>query len=410
MSDLAIQVEHLAKKYRIGQPINRNSMLREAIVDGWNRIRHSSSDGSGDTQETVWALRDVSLDIFKGEVVGVIGYNGAGKSTLLKILSRITEPSSGRAAIYGRVGSLLEVGTGFHPELSGRENIYLNGAILGMHRKEITSKFDEIVTFAEIEQFLDTPVKRYSSGMYVRLAFAVAAHLETEILLVDEVLAVGDLAFQRKSLGKMNDVAKEGRTVLFVSHNLSSISQLCERCVIVEHGKIAFDGDTKKGIAKYLDTTYRLAGTMNPVENGHLTADEISISSVSCEPSAPVIGSPFAISLTYFVSRQQKGLRFGVSIENEMGQRVTASYSGHEGKETGEVSGSHVAQLNFPILNLIPGQYYVTVAIHNKNDQNVIRVDRIATFDLVGRDLTDSGYIVGKQNGLVWLDHDWSLQ
>ncbi|MCJ7620698.1 MAG: ABC transporter ATP-binding protein, partial [Anaerolineae bacterium] len=222
MTDIAVHVENLSKQYRIGAPQARYKTLRESLVDmasaPVHRLRRLGQPSP--ENETIWALKDVSFDVKKGEVVGIIGRNGSGKTTLLKILSRITEPTEGHAEIKGRVGSLLEVGTGFHPELTGRENIYLNGAILGMKRAEIDERFDEIVAFSEIERFLDTPVKRYSSGMYVRLAFSVAAHLEPEILLVDEVLAVGDAAFQKKCLGKMGDVAREGRTGLFVSHNM----------------------------------------------------------------------------------------------------------------------------------------------------------------------------------------------
>ena len=228
MSDIAIRVENLGKMYRIGRAQQRHDTLRDLIVDTAAHIKDWGKRGDK-SDETIWALKDVSFEVRRGEVVGIIGRNGAGKSTLLKILSRITEPTTGRAEIHGRVGSLLEVGTGFHPELTGRENIYLNGAILGMRRFEIERRFDEIVAFSEIERFLDTPVKRYSSGMYVRLAFAVAAHLEPEILLVDEVLAVGDAAFQKKCLGKMGNVAETGRTVLFVSHNMAAVSNLCKR-------------------------------------------------------------------------------------------------------------------------------------------------------------------------------------
>ncbi|RME47458.1 MAG: ABC transporter ATP-binding protein, partial [Chloroflexi bacterium] len=253
MSDIAIRVEHLSKRYRIGQLHRPHDTLRDSIADfglriaDWlsRRANPKSKIQNSKSDDTIWALRDVSFEVKRGEVVGIIGRNGAGKSTLLKILSRITEPTSGRAEIHGRVGSLLEVGTGFHPELTGRENIYLNGAILGMRKREIDRKFDEIVAFAEIEKFIDTPVKRYSSGMYVRLAFAVAAHLEPEILLVDEVLAVGDAAFQKKCLGKMGDVAKEGRTVLFVSHNMAAITSLCQRAIWLEEGKIKEDGSAE---------------------------------------------------------------------------------------------------------------------------------------------------------------------
>ena len=261
MSEVAIRCEGLGKQYRIGKR-ERYRTLRDTLTDAmyapFRRIRSAfqpsslpaSQHPNGD--DTIWALKDVSFEIKQGEVVGIIGRNGAGKSTLLKILSRITEPTEGTAEIHGRVGSLLEVGTGFHPELTGRENIYLNGAILGMRKAEIGRNFDEIVAFAEVEQFIDTPVKHYSSGMYMRLAFAVAAHLEPEILLVDEVLAVGDLAFQKKCLGKMSDVAKEGRTVLFVSHNLAAVGRLCTRGIYLAEGRIAYDGLAQSAIGLYV--------------------------------------------------------------------------------------------------------------------------------------------------------------
>ena len=254
MSDSAITVENLSKRYIIGRQRSKDDGLRHLIEDAmraplaWLRSRREQK--KRDTGE-YWALKDVSFEVKPGEVLGIMGRNGAGKSTLLKILSRITEPTSGRITINGRVASLLEVGTGFHPELTGRENIFLNGAILGMSRAEIRRKFDEIVAFSEVEQFLDTPVKRYSSGMYVRLAFAVAAHLEPEILIVDEVLAVGDAQFQKKCLGKMEDVAKQGRTILFVSHNMAAVSQLCSTVILLESGRIATRGAARQVVGDY---------------------------------------------------------------------------------------------------------------------------------------------------------------
>jgi len=237
MANTAVQIENLSKRYRLGGQQASYQTLRESVMSAvtFKRLKTPRSN-------EIWALRDVSLTIRQGDVLGIIGRNGAGKSTLLKIISRITRPTSGQVRLRGRIGSLLEVGTGFHPELTGRENIYLNGAILGMHRAEIGRKFDEIVSFAETEQFLDTPVKHYSSGMYMRLAFAVAAHLEPEILLVDEVLAVGDAGFQKKCLGKMGEVSREGRTVLFVSHSMGAIVSLCNRCILIEKGRITEDG------------------------------------------------------------------------------------------------------------------------------------------------------------------------
>jgi lipopolysaccharide transport system ATP-binding protein len=250
-SDVAIEVRGLSKAYRIAHNRENHLTLVSALV---HKLRHL-----GASTETFWALKDVNLRVERGEVVGIIGKNGAGKSTLLKVLSRITTPTRGRVDLYGRVGSLLEVGTGFHGELTGRENIYLNGAILGMSRWEIRRQFDAIVDFAGVEKFLDTPVKRYSSGMYVRLAFAVAAHLRTEIMIVDEVLAVGDAEFQQKCLGKMKDVASGGRTVLFVSHNMQAVSRLCSRAVCLRRGEVIYDGEVAGAIEHYL-AEYRVVG------------------------------------------------------------------------------------------------------------------------------------------------------
>jgi len=246
-----IRVENLSKEYVIGGPAEPYSTLRESLVKKVKAPFNAFRNGRGNGNQKFWALKDINFEVTPGEVVGIIGRNGAGKSTLLKILSRITEPTTGKVDLYGRVGSLLEVGTGFHPELTGRENIFLNGAILGMKREEIARKFDEIVDFAEIEEFLATPVKRYSSGRYVRLAFAVAAHLEPEILVVDEVLAVGDSEFQKKCLGKMQSVARTGRTVLFVSHNLSAVKQLCTMGLLLIRGKMEFFGDVMKALEQY---------------------------------------------------------------------------------------------------------------------------------------------------------------
>lgn len=259
MSNLAIRIDHVSKQYRLGAI--GGGTLRGDLQSLWARVRHKEDPNLriGETQTTdkhqrFLALDDVSFDVKKGEIVGIIGHNGAGKSTLLKLLSRVTAPTKGEIGINGRIASMLEVGTGFHPELTGRENVYMNGAILGMTKAEITRKFDEIVEFAEMGKFIDTPVKRYSSGMYVKLAFAVAAHLDSEILVMDEVLAVGDMKFQEKCLGKMSDVSnQEGRTVLYVSHNMNTIKNLCQRCVVLDHGHNIFDGDVSEAISLYLN-------------------------------------------------------------------------------------------------------------------------------------------------------------
>ena len=253
MGNVAIRVEGLSKRYEIGAARRRHDTVRDLLTDKISSLIRRS-ERAWPTEKAIWALKDISFEVKEGEVVGLIGSNGAGKSTLLKILSRITEPMQGRAQIHGRVGSLLEVGTGFHPELSGRDNIYLNGAILGMKRSEIASKFDEIIAFAETEKFLDTPVKHYSSGMYLRLAFAVAAHLDPQILLVDEVLAVGDVKFQKKCLGKMQDISKgKGRTILFVSHNMDAVRRLCSRCLLLALGRLLANDNTTKVLNRYLN-------------------------------------------------------------------------------------------------------------------------------------------------------------
>lgn len=259
MSDIAIRIEGLSKKYLIGGKQKQHNRLGDQITETVlspfrraGRLLKGDAGAATELRQEFWALKDISVEIKHGEIIGIIGHNGAGKSTLLKILSQITEPTTGYADVFGRVGSLLEVGTGFHPELTGRENVYLNGSILGMRRSEIDRKFDAIVDFAEIEKFIDTPVKHYSSGMYVRLAFAVAAHLEPEILLIDEVLAVGDVRFQKKSLGKMEDVSQNGRTVIFVSHNMNALQRLCPNSILLDHGQLVAKDNTGKVIEQYL--------------------------------------------------------------------------------------------------------------------------------------------------------------
>lgn len=286
MNEVAIRVENLGKMYHIGGPQERYETFRDAITKTisapFRRTRDLlRGESASNLKEEIWALKDVSFEVKHGEVVGIIGRNGAGKSTLLKILSRITEPTTGYVDIYGRVGALLEVGTGFHPELTGRENVYLNGAILGMSRADINRKFDEIVDFSGVEKFIDTPVKHYSSGMGLRLGFAVAAYLEPEILVVDEVLAVGDAEFQKKCLGKMSDVASEGRTVLFVSHNMAAVQALCTKAVLLSNGKIIFSESAEKVISHYLSdfrtTSSNYISTKNKEVNTFAQIREISL-------------------------------------------------------------------------------------------------------------------------------------
>jgi lipopolysaccharide transport system ATP-binding protein len=330
MSELAIRVENVSKCYRIGVR-NAHRTLREALVDSAKRsvqgIRMLVHGRNGhQPEDTFWALKNVSFEVKQGEVLGIIGRNGAGKSTLLKLLSRITEPTEGRIEGYGRVGSLLEVGTGFHPELTGRENIYLNGAILGMKKAEIDRKFDEIVAFAEIEQFLDTPVKRYSSGMYVRLAFAVAAHLEPEILIVDEVLAVGDAAFQKKCLGKMDAVAQSGRTVLFVSHNMAAVEDLCSRALWLHRGRIEDEGAAGKIVSRYLQRSFVTTTSCSWADISTAPGNEkfrlhyAAVRPVSGLASEPItVRTPFAIEFSYWNLKPGAYLNVNIQLYNEQG-------------------------------------------------------------------------------------------
>jgi lipopolysaccharide transport system ATP-binding protein len=332
-----ISVENLSKKYIIGhQKQERYTALRDVMANGAKRfahkLRHPFAEQQNDpTHEEFWALKDVSFDIQQGDRVGIIGRNGAGKSTLLKILSRITEPTSGKVSIKGRVASLLEVGTGFHPELTGRENIFLNGAILGMSKAEIKSKFDEIVAFAEVEKFLDTPVKRYSSGMYVRLAFAVAAHLEPEILIVDEVLAVGDAQFQKKCMGKMEEVGKEGRTILFVSHNMGVISQLCSTCVWLDQGEIKNIGQTASVVNEYmLNGISELSGERTFLEDVGKAAQLKKISLLDKEGNISQkfdCDHPITVRLDIQIRKQVRGLYGYLLLCKPDGTRVLVSDS-----------------------------------------------------------------------------------
>jgi lipopolysaccharide transport system ATP-binding protein len=327
MSDIAIRVNQIGKRYKIGELHHQSyRTLRDSIT---NLFKPRESDNHGH----IWALRDISFDVKQGQVLGVIGRNGAGKSTLLKLLSRVTEPTEGEAEIHGRVGSLLEVGTGFHPELTGRENIYLNGAILGMKKAEIERKFDEIVAFAEIEKFIETPVKRYSSGMYLRLAFAVAAHLEPEILVVDEVLAVGDAEFQRKCLGKMSDVASEGRTVLFVSHNMSAVLRLTEETLVIEKGRLALRAATPQAVDYYLSRGYAQEGQR------YWDEDEVPASAAPFRPLAVRVVNPqgkvvdtarsvepLTLEVEYRLDAPITGLRVGVYLMSTRGEYIFTSF------------------------------------------------------------------------------------
>ncbi len=333
MSNLAIRVQDLGKQYRIGLSPTRYRTLRETLVESINIPARLKRRNNGEELGKIWALKDISFDVEKGQVLGVIGRNGAGKSTLLKILSRVTEPSEGFAEIRGRVGSLLEVGTGFHPELTGRENIYLNGAILGMNKTEIDAKFDQIVSFAEVEQFIETPVKRYSSGMYLRLAFAVAAHLEPDILVVDEVLAVGDAEFQRRCLGKMSDVAKQGRTVLFVSHNMSAVLRLTEEAILLDKGKLVRRGPTQETVDFYMSTGYAQTGQRiwETDEIPESASPFLPVELRLCNQKGRTIDTirstePITINVKYELKAAITGLRVGLYLMTTQGEYVFTSF------------------------------------------------------------------------------------
>jgi len=332
MSNLAIKVENLSKKYTISHERERgDDNFREAIIGTTKKIITSlnpfsqTSACKDTTKEEFLALNNISFEVNQGDKVGIIGRNGAGKSTLLKVLSRITEPTSGKIHINGRIASLLEVGTGFHPELTGRENIYLNGAILGMSRAEIKKKFDEIVAFAEVEKFLDTPVKRYSSGMYVRLAFAVAAHLEPEILVVDEVLAVGDVEFQKKCLGKMSEVSKEGRTILFVSHNMHAIKQLCNKCVYLKSGKVIEIGYTQKILDLYMSKKNNLQYDF-PIQSDELIIKNFLITQESLEVEDIDGGKPISIDIDFKLLDNVTNFRIGIYLKSLTNQVILRSF------------------------------------------------------------------------------------
>jgi lipopolysaccharide transport system ATP-binding protein len=369
-----ISVKNLGKRYQLGRKRSREDsglrhVLEEAVRAPMSWIRGQRKPR---TSADFWALKDISCEIREGEVVGIIGRNGAGKSTFLKILSRITEPTRGRIEIRGRVASLLEVGTGFHQELTGRENIFLNGAILGMTRAEIKRKFDEIVAFAEVEEFLDTPVKRYSSGMYVRLAFAVAAHLEPEILVIDEVLAVGDAQFQKKCLGKMGEVSRGGRTVLFVSHNMGAISMLCDRTIVLHAGSVIFDGPTDAGIRRY--TLESEAMCEAKVDLAARTVERYGVKDHACLQSLELVNDEGAPTVTFNmgqkavfrllidIKRPSNDFEIGVTICNFQGIAVNQLVSGWEGLHSIPEKGLHLIEVEF-VVYLFPGDYSVNLWI-----------------------------------------------
>jgi len=416
MSGVALSIQNLSKSFRIahqraGRPGYQT--LHDELTTLPRRLINRLRGKGKSTSEIFWALKNISFDVKRGEVLGIIGSNGAGKSTLLKILNRITEPTTGGVDIYGRVGALLEVGTGFHPELTGRENIFLNGAILGMTRNEIQRKFDEIVAFAEVERFLDTPVKRYSSGMYVRLAFAVAAHLDPEILLIDEVLAVGDAEFQKKCLAKMEDIAaNEGRTVIFVSHSMDAVRHLCSRCVLLRQGEIARSGNTSEVVTAYLggeqepqhdpvvhfppkdgDAVIRFAGLYGP--EGQPTT--------SFSTSEPVVLKCF-----FNVNRRIPGLRLSFDVFNCKGDLVFYStISTAEPAISIETPSEYKIAALIPARLLLPGSYSTTLALHTPKTKLYDRRRQALTFGIVGTMADKFDGFSGDDLGHVYANVKW---
>ncbi len=393
MSEPIISVENLSKRYVLGRQRSGDG-LRHALEGamrnplGWLKRKNGERKAKS---EEIWALKDVSFEVKQGEVVGIVGRNGAGKSTLLKILSRITEPTEGRVRLRGRVASLLEVGTGFHQELTGRENIFLNGAILGMTKVEIRRRFDEIVAFSEIEKFLDTPVKRYSSGMYVRLAFAVAAHLEPEILLVDEVLAVGDLSFQKKCLGKMGEVARGGRTVLFVSHNMGAVRTLCQRGILIEDGKIRADGDAESVVEAYFAGLSRGFGRQQ-TEGYGLVIQKIVLKNDNGQETRQFRpGEDLLVEIAFDAQKRIEKPYFVIVIQSSKGNCFTANMllDGHRPKA---LEGEGLIACRFKSMPLLPQRYTVRVAIKtNDGKDSVIDYEDVGSFSITAN-LEDYGY------------------
>jgi lipopolysaccharide transport system ATP-binding protein len=420
MTETAIRVEGLGKQYRIGgQSDTRYRTLRDSIARAVSWPARLMRGELGDRAETIWALRDVSFELQQGQVLGVIGRNGAGKSTLLKILSRVTDPTEGYAEVTGRVGSLLEVGTGFHPELSGRENIYLNGAVLGMKRQEIAAKFDEIVEFAGVGQFIDTPVKRYSSGMYLRLAFSVAAHLEPEILVVDEVLAVGDAEFQRKCLGKMSDVAEAGRTVLFVSHNMSAILRLTEHAIVLDKGRIVHSSPTREAVDYYMASGFSQSGerTWTPEEldgSGPFRPISLRVRDPRGKVADTVLSKePLDLEIEYELAEDIQGLRVGVYLQTIRGEVVFTSFDTDAPKTYEKfgtrAAGRYMSRAQIPANWLNEGQYILGMNASAFRVRRFFHDERALAFNVDAMGAPGMQWTEPRQ-GPLRPQLDWSIQ
>jgi lipopolysaccharide transport system ATP-binding protein len=406
MGESAVEIAGIGKRYRIGLPREPYGRLTESIATSV-RARTRRVRGLPEASaEWFWALDDVSFNVDAGSVIGIIGRNGAGKTTLLKILAGVTEPTTGRAVMHGRVGSLLEVGTGFHPELTGRENIYLSGSILGMRRKEIARRFDEIVEFAGVERFLDTPVKRYSSGMYVRLGFAVAAHLEAEILIIDEVLAVGDVAFQKKCLSKMEGISHEGRTVLFVSHNMPAVESLCTSGVLLQEGRVAAVGTAREVVDRYLETATNL-GTIDLTErrdrqgDGRLRFTQLDTTLRTGNPSEFRIG--------YEAEEPLHNVDVAISIFSSRGEGAGHLFTGSTGQTFDTISERGTFVCRIPDMPMIPGSYLINLysTVNGVISDWVIEA---ATIDVAEGDFFGTGRLPPPGYGSVLVSHDWKCE
>ncbi len=425
MKDIILKVENVSKQYRLG--LVGTGTISHDLNRWWNRVRgkedpylkvgESNDRATKGTSDYVWALKDINFEVEKGEVLGIIGKNGAGKSTILKILSKVTGPTTGEIKTKGRIASLLEVGTGFHPEMTGRENIYLNGAILGMTKAEINSKIDEIIDFSGCQRYIDTPVKRYSSGMTVRLAFAVAAHLEPEILVIDEVLAVGDAEFQKKAVGKMQDISRgEGRTVLFVSHNMESIQKLCTRCIVLAKGSISFDGETSYAIEKYLNIYGNNSNDLNlPIEGQDIQIDNFKIypNLSKITTSNLVLGGSydFVLDISNFESKKRLNIRFQFIKKNE---GVISTLNTYHKDFVLEINSKEQNSICCQIdkLTLTAGSYYLGIHLMDLFTKKVIYDNEyFFQFEIVNGDFYETGKLPARQNlGKVMIEHNWFIR
>lgn len=417
MADTVISVRGLAKQYRLG--VIGATTLQEDLRRGWARLRGKpdptlriGQQRVSSDQQYAWALRNISFDVTRGEILGIVGRNGAGKSTLLKVLTRITAPTLGEVGMRGRVGALLEVGTGFHPELTGRENVHLSGAILGMSREEVREQEEAIIAFSGCGAYIDTPIKRYSSGMKVRLGFAVAAHLQPEILLIDEVLAVGDAEFQKKCLGKMEDVASQGRTVLFVSHNMNAVKNLCQRCVLLTDGMVERDGDASEVVDHYLSGSVSTNTKRTPSATKVAWIEEVTI--LDAQSGAPVdyveTGQSIRLRIRYNSNGTLETLGFGIILKDvASGLRLFATLSSRRDKCRAKPSRSGIAELQITQFPLLPGFYSITATLNAPSFEYDRAVD-VRVFQVASADSEETEDAVSRsRNGVVWIDSDWKL-